>query len=176
MKKTLPFTEKQLREIIKKHPTPFHIYDEKAIRENARALKQAFAWNLGFKEFFAVKATPNPYLLKILKQEGFGADCSSMPELMLAEKVDIVGENIMFSSNDTPPEEFIAAKRLGALINLDDLTHLDYLEKIAGLPNLICFRYNPGPLKEGNAIIGKPEEAKYGCTKEQLFEGYRRFQ
>jgi diaminopimelate decarboxylase len=174
MKKTLPFTEEQLREIVKKYPTPFHIYDEKAIRENARALKQAFAWNPGFKEYFAVKATPNPYLLKILKQEGFGADCSSLPELMLAEKVGIEGENIMFSSNDTPPEEFVAAKRQGAIINLDDLLHLDFLEKTAGLPDLICFRYNPGPLKEGNAIIGKPEEAKYGCTKEQLFEGYRR--
>ncbi len=171
--KALPFTTEQLLEITRNHPTPFHIYDERAIRENARLLKRAFSWNPGFKEFFAVKATPNPYLIKILREEGFGTDCSSLPELLLSEKVGITGENIMFSSNDTPANEFVAAKKLGAIINLDDLSHLSYLEQTAGLPDLICFRYNPGPLKEGNAIIGKPEEAKYGCTKEQLFEGYR---
>ena len=173
MTKTLPFTQEQLVEIVRNHPTPFHIYDERAIRENARALKKAFAWNPGFKEFFAVKAAPNPFLMKILKHEGFGADCSSMPELLLAEKTGIVGEEIMFSSNDTPAEEFVEAMRLGAIINLDDLSHLSFLEEAAGLPGLICFRYNPGPLKEGNAIIGTPEEAKYGCTREQLIEGYR---
>jgi diaminopimelate decarboxylase len=174
MKKTLPFTQEQLNTIIEHYPTPVHIYDEKAIRANARALNQAFSWNPGFKEYFAVKAAPNPYLMKVLKQEGFGADCSSLTELLLAEKTDIVGEEIMFSSNDTPADEFIKAKELGAIINLDDINHLSFLEETAGLPELICFRYNPGPLKEGNAIIGHPEEAKYGFTREQLFEGYRR--
>ncbi len=174
MEKKHPFTREQLEEIAKSYSTPFHIYDEKAMRENARALKAAFSWNPGFKEYFAVKATPNPYILKILKSEGFGSDCSSLPELILSERVGIVGEDIMFSSNDTPKEEFIKAKALGAIINLDDLTHLDFLARSAGLPELICFRYNPGPLKAGNSIIGTPEEAKYGCTKEQLIEGYRR--
>lgn len=173
MKKTLPITEEILRRITKQFPTPFHLYDERAIRENARSLKKAFEWNPGFKEYFAVKAAPNPYLMKILKEEGFGADCSSLPELLLAEKTSIVGENIMFSSNDTPADEFVAAKKLGAFINLDDLSHFAFLEEVAGLPELLCFRYNPGPLKEGNAIIGSPEEAKYGCTREQLIEGYR---
>ena len=134
IEKRHPFTQEQLLEIARTHPTPFHIFDESAIRANARALKAAFAWNPGFKEYFAVKATPNPYIMKILKSEGFGSDCSSLPELMLSEKVGIVGEDIMFSSNDTPPDEFAKAKALGAIINLDDLTHLDFLEKSAGLP------------------------------------------
>ena len=171
--KDLPFTKEDILEIIKKYPTPFHIYDEKAILENARKMKAAFREVPGFKEFFAVKALPNPFILKILKDEGFGADCSSLPELILAEKAGIIGEDIMFSSNDTPSEEFVKAKELGAYINLDDISHIDYLEKHAGLPEIVCFRYNPGPLKEGNAIIGKPEEAKYGFTRDQLFEGYR---
>ena len=171
--KTVPFTKDQLKRITEKYPAPFHIYDEKAIRENAGALKTAFAWNEGFKEFFAVKAAPNPYLVKILKAEGFGTDCSSLPELLLAERVGMAGEEIMFSSNDTPAEEFVKAKELGGIINLDDITHLQFLEEHAGLPELICMRYNPGPLKEGNVIIGKPEEAKYGFTREQLFKGYR---
>ena len=171
--KLLPFTKKQLEAIIEKFPTPFHIYDEKAIRENARYFKKAFAWNKGFKEFFAVKAAPNPYLVKLLHAEGFGADCSSLAELMLAQKTGITGEEIMFSSNDTPAEDFLLAKKLQAIINLDDISHIDYLDKSAGLPALICFRYNPGPLKKGNVIIGHPEEAKYGFTREQLFEGYR---
>ncbi|MCG6534379.1 MAG: diaminopimelate decarboxylase [Syntrophales bacterium LBB04] len=171
--KVLPFTKNQLEEIIKKYPTPFHIYDEKAIRENARAFKNAFSWNEGFKEFFAVKAAPNPYLMKILHKEGFGADCSSLAELIMAEKTGIVGAEIMFSSNDTPAEEFVKARELKATINLDDITHIAYLEKCAGLPELICFRYNPGPLKKGNIIIGHPEEAKYGFTREQLFAGYK---
>ncbi len=173
MRKTLPFTEAALRQIIENHSTPFHIYDEKGIRENARNLKAAFSWNPGFKEYFAVKAAPNPYLMKLLKAEGFGADCSSLPELMLSERTGIVGDDIMFTSNDTPAEEFRKAKALNAIINLDDITHLPFLEETTGLPELICFRYNPGPLKAGNAIIGTPEEAKYGFTKEQLFEGYR---
>ncbi len=171
--KTLPFTGEKLAAILEKHPTPFHLYDEAAIRRNARALSEAFSWNPGFKEYFAVKATPNPYLLKLLAKEGFGADCSSLPELVLAERVGVVGEDIMFTSNDTPPEEFQKAKELGAIINLDDVSHIPFLEACAGIPDTICFRYNPGPRKKGNVIIGHPEEAKYGFTREQLFEGYR---
>jgi diaminopimelate decarboxylase len=171
--KLLPFTKAQIEKIIEKYPTPFHLYDEKAIRQNARDFKKAFAWNEGFKEFFAVKAAPNPYLMKILHKEGFGSDCSSLAELLLAQKVGITGEEIMFSSNDTPAAEFIKAKDLRATINLDDISHIAYLEKYAGLPSLVCFRYNPGPLKKGNHIIGHPEEAKYGFTREQLFEGYK---
>ncbi len=169
----LPFTRKQIEAVECTLPTPFHIYDEAGIRANARRLKAAFAWNPGFKEYFAVKACPNPFLLKILKAEGFGADCSSLPELLLAERVGITGEEIMFTSNDTPADEFVAAHKLGAILNLDDLTHLPFLEQAAGLPKLLCFRYNPGLLKGGNAIIGHPEEAKYGFTREQLFDGYR---
>lgn len=171
--KTLPFTKKQLAEIIKKYPTPFHIYDEKAIRENAREFKKAFSWNEGFKEFFAVKAAPNPYLMTILHKEGFGADCSSLAELILAQKTGITGEEVMFTSNDTPAAEFVKAEELQAIINLDDISHIAYLEKYAGLPSLICFRYNPGKLKKGNLIIGHPEEAKYGFTRDQLIEGYK---
>jgi len=172
--KKLPFTKEQIEKIIEKYPTPFHIYDEKGIRENAKKLNKAFSWNKGFKEFFAVKACPNPYILKILKEEGFGADCSSLPELVLSEKAGIIGENIMFTSNETPAHEYKKAYELGSIINLDDITHISYLENTLGkLPELLCFRYNPGPLREGNAIIGKPEEAKYGFTKPQLFEGYK---
>lgn len=171
--KRLPFSKKQLQDIMEKYPTPFHIYDEKAIRKNARNFKKAFSWNKGFKEFFAVKAAPNPYLMKILYNEGFGADCSSLAELTMAQKTGIVGEDIMFSSNDTPVDDFLLAKKLKAIINLDDISHIDYLDQLAGLPSLICFRYNPGPLKKGNVIIGHPEEAKYGFTRDQLFEGYR---
>jgi len=171
--KELPFTQQKIAGIIAEHPTPFHLYDRKGIIDNARCLKKAFSRVHGFKEFFAVKALPNPYIMKILKEEGFGADCSSMAELLLAEKAGIAGEDIMFSSNDTPAEEFIKARELGAIINLDDISHIEFLEKTAGLPELICCRYNPGPLKEGNAIIGNPQEAKYGFTREQLFEGYR---
>jgi diaminopimelate decarboxylase len=171
--KLLPFTKNQIEEIIKIYPTPFHIYDEKAIRENARIFKNSFSWNEGFKEFFAVKATPNPYLLKILHEEGFGADCSSLAELIMAQKTGITGEEIMFTSNDTPADEFLRAKELQAIINLDDISHIAYLERYAGLPSLICFRYNPGPLKKGNLIIGHPEEAKYGFTRDQLITGYK---
>ena len=172
--KTLPFTNAQLAEWVQAWPTPFHIYDEKAIRVNARRLKAAFAWNKGFHEYFAVKAAPNPHLMALLREEGFGSDCSSMAELVLAQAVGNVGEDIMFTSNDTPAEEFRRAFELGAIINLDDITHLDFLEKSLGgkLPDLLCCRYNPGPLKGGNAIIGKPEEAKYGFTREQLFDAY----
>jgi diaminopimelate decarboxylase len=173
MTKTLPFSYDSLNEIIKKYPTPFHIYDEKAMRANARSLIKAFSWAPEFKEYFAVKAAPNPYLMKALKEEGFGADCSSLSELLLSEKVGIIGENIMFSSNDTPADEFVKAAQLGAIINLDDITHIEFIEKAAGIPQIACFRYNPGPLREGNSIIGKPEEAKYGFTREQLLLGYK---
>ena len=171
--KKIPLTKQKLKTVTQQFPTPFHLYDEKAIRENARRLKKAFAWNAGFKEYFAVKAAPNPYLMKILKEEGFGSDCSSYPELLLSEKCGIVGEEIIFTSNDTPVYEFKKAKELGAIINLDDISHIAYLEEHVGLPELVCFRYNPGALKGGNAIIGHPEEAKYGFTREQLFDGYR---
>ena len=172
--KSLPCSEAQLRAIASKWPTPFHLYDEKAIRANARRLKAAFAWNKGFRNFFAVKAAPNPFLMRVLQEEGFGADCSSLPELLLSQQVGLDGEAIMFTSNDTPAEEFVHAVEMGANVNLDDLSHIAFLEQACGkLPELVCFRYNPGPLKGGNAIIGKPEEAKYGFTREQLFEGYR---
>lgn len=172
-KKTVPFSREKLDAIIQNHPTPFHIYDERKIRENARSLIRAFSWNKGFREYFAVKAAPNPFLMKMLAAEGFGADCSSLPELMIAERTGVTGEDIMFTSNDTPSEEFVEAHRLGAIINLDDISHIPFLEHCAGLPDIICCRYNPGPLKKGNIIIGHPEEAKYGFTREQLFEGYR---
>jgi diaminopimelate decarboxylase len=168
-----PFIREQIEKIISKYPTPFHIYDEKGIRDNAARLVAAFAWASGFKEYFAVKACPNPYIMKILKEEGFGSDCSSMAELVMAERVGITGENIFFSSNDTPASEYIKARALGAIINLDDISHIPFLEKHAGIPDVISFRYNPGTLRGGNAIIGKPEEAKYGFTREQLFDGYR---
>jgi diaminopimelate decarboxylase len=171
-KKTLPFNKAQIENIIKRYPTPFHIYDERGIRENAENLKSAFSW-ANFKEFFAIKATPNPYILKIMKEIGFGADCSSLPELIIAEKTGIAGEEIMFSSNDTPAYEYVKAKELGAIINLDDISHIDFLEKHAGFPEIISFRYNPGPLRKGNPIIGDPVESKYGFTRPQLFEGYK---
>ena len=171
--KTLPFTNDQLEAIAREYSTPFHIYDEKAIRANARRLKSAFAWNKGFHEYFAVKAAPNPHLMQILREEGFGSDCSSMAELVLAKAVGNVGEDIMFTSNDTPDAEFQKAKELGAIINLDDITHIAAVERACGsLPELMCCRWNPGPLKGGNAIIGKPEEAKYGFTTEQLYDAY----
>lgn len=172
--KKLPFNKKKIVEVVSKHATPFHVYDEGGIRENARKFKAAFGILPGFKEFFAVKALPNPFILKILKQEGFGTDCSSYPELLLAEKIGISGENIMFSSNDTPVNEYKKAKELGAIINLDDISHIEFLEKNVGMPDLICFRYNPGPARKGNVIIGDPKEAKYGFTREQLFEGYEK--
>lgn len=179
--KNLPFDKKQIEEIIKKNPTPFNLYDEKAIRANAKRFYQAFSWAPNFKNYFAVKALPNPYILKILKEEGMGADCSSLPELILSEKVGIRGEEIMFTSNNTPAKEFVKAKELGAIINLDDITHIKMLEETVGIPEVICFRYNPGSLRQdgvnnssgGNMLIGKPEEFKYGLTKDQLFEAYK---
>ncbi|MEL7563567.1 MAG: diaminopimelate decarboxylase [Dehalobacterium sp.] len=175
--KKIPFTKKQLEDIIAEFGTPFHIYVEQDIRENAQKLKKAFSWAPKFKEHFAVKATPNPFILKLLKEEGFGADCSSLSELILAEKAGIKKEDIVLSSNDTPAEEFQKAIELGAIINLDDISHIDYLEKWAGFPDLISFRYNPGALREGgNDIIGKPEEAKYGLTREQIFSAFQMMQ
>jgi len=172
-RKTLPFSESQIRDIVSQYPTPFHIYDQRGMRQTVRDLYAAFSWCEEFREYFAVKATPNPYLLEILKAEGCGADCSSLTELALSHAVGIDGENIMYTSNNTPVKEYQRAKELGALINVDDLTHLQYIDEHVGLPAVISFRYNPGPLREGNAIIGKPEEAKYGFMREQLFDGYR---
>ncbi len=178
MNKSLPFSKEKVQQIKQSFPTPFHIYDEQGLRSHAKHFKKAFSIFPGFKEYFAVKATPNPILMKILKDEGFGADCSSLAELILSEKVGITGENIMFTSNDTEIGEFAKARSLGAIINLDDIKHIDFIEQGLGegLPELVCFRYNPGPLREGNAIIGDPKEAKYGFTREQLFEGYKKCQ
>jgi Diaminopimelate decarboxylase len=171
-----PFvTQDQLLEITKQYPTPFHIYDEKGIRENAKKLNQAFSWNKGFKEYFAVKATPNPYIINILKEEGCGVDCSSMTELMMAEALGFSGDGIMFSSNATPPEEFVKAAELNSFINLDDYTHIDFLEKVTGIPETICCRFNPGGVfKTSNGIMDNPGDAKYGFTKEQLIDGFKR--
>lgn len=168
-----PFiTHEKLEEIISQYKTPFHLYDEKGIRENAKKVNQAFYWNKGFKEYFAIKATPNPVILKLLKEEGCGVDCSSMTELMMAEAVGFQGREIMFSSNATPAEEFIYAKKLGAIINLDDFTHIDFLEEHAGLPETICLRFNPGgDFVISNQIMDTPGEAKYGLTKQQLLRG-----
>lgn len=172
-----PFvTLEKLKEIDKTYPTPYHLYDEKGIKENAMRLKDAFSWNKGFKEYFAVKATPNPFILNILKECGCGVDCSSLTELMMSEKLGFYGDDIMFSSNDTPAEEFILAKKLDAQINLDDITHIDFMEKKAGgVPEKICCRFNPGGMfKISTTIMDNPGEAKYGFTKEQLLEGCKR--
>ena len=170
-----PFvTKEQLEDIVKQYPTPFHLYDEKGIRENARKVKQAFSWNKGYKEYFAVKATPNPYILQILHEEGFGCDCSSFTELMMSEACGITGEEIMFSSNATPAKEFEYARELGAIINLDDITHIDFLEQHGGIPETISCRYNPGGVfKMSNGIMDNPGDAKYGLTTEQMFEAFR---
>lgn len=171
-----PFvTKEKLEEIIKTYPTPFHIYDEKGIRENAKALKEAFSWNKGFKEYFAVKATPNPYLIDILREVDCGCDCSSLTELMLSEAMGLKGEDIMFSSNETPAEEYAYAYKLGAIINLDDITHIEFLENIVGqLPETMSCRYNPGGVfKISNSIMDNPGDAKYGMTTEQIFDAYR---
>ena len=177
MDKHFPLNNNELKELIKKFPTPFYLYDEKAIRENMREFTKAFSIFPIFREHFAVKACPNPYILKILESEGCGADCSSMPELMLSEISGIKGEKVIFTSNDTPAEEYLLAYKQGNIINLDDITHIEFLKDTLGgkLPETICFRYNPGQAKQGcnSFFIGKPEEAKYGLTHEQIIEAYK---
>lgn len=171
-----PFVSlEQLNDIVSDYPTPFHLYDEKGIRENARRLKEAFAWNKGFKEYFAVKATPNPSILRILKEEGFGVDCSTNTELLMSEMSGFKGDEIMFTSNVTPKEDFELAANMGAIINLDDITHIEFLEKaIAGIPETISCRYNPGgDFAINNTIMDTPHEAKYGFTRRQLTEGFK---
>ena len=175
MNKT-PFVSKEkIEEIVKEYPTPFHIYDEAGIRKNAKAMQEAFAWNKGFKEYFAVKANPNPHLIGILNEYGCGCDCSSMSELMLSKAMGITGSNIMFSSNATPAEEFAYAAKLGATINLDDFTHIEFLEQTIGyIPETISCRYNPGGVFEVcNGIMDNPGDAKYGFTPEQMVEGFK---
>ena len=175
MEKKTFVTKEQLDEIIKKYPTPFHLYDEKGIRDNVRAVNEAFSWNKGFREYFAVKANPNPFLIDILREYGCGCDCSSYTELMLSEAMGCRGDDIMFSSNDTPAEDYVYAEKLGATINLDDFTHIEFLEKTIGyIPKRISCRYNPGGVFEmGNGIMDNPGDAKYGMTTEQMFEAFR---
>ena len=172
--KKFPLTKEETLRLIERYPTPFHLYDEAKIRANFRRLRETFAWAPSFREHFAVKALPNPRIVQLLHEDGAGTDCSSIPELIISAAAGVKGEEIMLTSNDTPYEEFQKAIELGAGITLDALSPLDYMAKHAGLPNLLCFRYNPGNLVEGNDIIGKPVEAKYGLTREQMFEGYRR--
>ena len=177
-----PFvTLEQLQDITRQYPTPFHLYDERGIRENARALKAAFAWNPGYTEYFAVKATPNPQILKILREEGCGVDCSSLCELMMSDRCGFRGGEIMFSSNDTPAEEFVLAEKLGATINLDDITHVEFLKSTLGyIPKKISCRYNPGGVfqvgesEEGFQVMDNPGEAKYGMTRPQIAQAFRR--
>ncbi len=171
--KSIPFTSEQLEQIIKKFPTPFHIYDESGMRKSCRELNHTFDWSPGFKEYYAVKALPNPSILALVHSEGFGVDCSSLAELVLAERVGFKGNDIMFTANDMPKEDMVKALELGAIINLDDISHIEFIEECGKMPDLLCFRYNPGAAREGNAIIGKPEEAKYGLTYDQMFEAYR---
>lgn len=172
--KKLPIGHGQMLELASHMETPFYLYDETAIIEHARRFRKLFAWAPGFCNYYAVKACPNPAILKLLAQEGFGADCSSLPELLLSKASGITGKKIMFTSNDTPPEEFKAAYEAGAIINLDDITHIEALEQAVGtLPDTICFRYNPGPDRTGNAIIGNPVEAKYGVTTSQIVDCYK---
>ena len=173
MKKTF-VNLKQLEEIVEKYPTPFHLYDEKGIRKNVRRLRQSFAWNKGFKEYFAVKATPNPAILRILREEGCGADCSSYTELLMADAVGFKGDEIMFSSNVTPREDFALARKLDVIINLDDITHIDFLESISGIPETISCRFNPGgAFIIDNQIMDNPQQAKYGFTRPQMAEGFK---
>mmetsp|Transcript_95586 Transcript_95586/g.276076 ORF Transcript_95586/g.276076 Transcript_95586/m.276076 type:complete len:467 (-) Transcript_95586:57-1457(-) len=169
-----PWTQEQIVNLADKLPTPFHIYDEQGIRDTVRGLNAAFSWCPGYRNHFAVKATPNPYILQVLKEEGCGTDCSSIAELVLSEQMGFTGEEIMFTSNNTPLKEFQKAKQLGAIVNLDDLSHVDFLHRRDGLPEMVSFRFNPGPGRTGNVIIGDPKEAKFGCTTAQLLEGYKK--
>ncbi len=172
--RALPFNKEELEAIVQKYPTPFHIYDEAGIRKNVLRLQEAFAWNNGFREYFAVKALPNPAIMKLLHSIGCGMDCSSMTELLLSRAVGITGTDIMFSSNDTPAEEFRLAREMGVLINLDDITHIPFLAENGGIPKVISCRFNPGgEFMLGNTIMGNPGEAKYGFTRAQLSEGFR---
>ena len=173
--KPLPFTRDFIENLTERYPTPFYLYDERTLRRTAQNFANAFAWNPDFKEYFAVKANPNPALLEILHSENFGGDCSSLPELVLCQRVGITGENIMFTSNNTPAAEYVKANELDAIINLDDITHIDFLEKSLGgsLPELLSFRWNPGNLRDVQSVIGNPVEAKYGLTTEQMFEAYK---
>jgi len=175
MPNSLPFDRNFVEKLTERYPTPFYLYDERTLRRTARHFNDAFAWNPGFKEYFAVKANPNPEILKILKSENFGGDCSSLPELILCERVGITGENIMFTANNTPASEFIKASELGAIVNLDDVTHIDFLEQCRGgsLPEALSFRWNPGELRNVESVIGNPVEAKYGLTTEQMFDAYK---
>ena len=169
MKKTPFITLDKAQEIIRQIPTPFHLYDEAGIRRNARALKAAFSWNKGFREYFAVKATPNPYILKVLHEEGCGCDCATYSELLLAEAVGITGHDVMFSSNVTPEKDMRKAREMGAYINLDDATYVDFLEKLGPVPETVCLRYNPGgSFSLGNTIMDMPRDAKYGMTEDQM--------
>lgn len=176
MSEKIPFVNKeQLEDIASRYATPFYLYDEKGIRETARRVNKAFSWNKGFKEYFAVKATPTPGILKILHEEGCGADCSSYTELLMADAAGFKGDEIMFSSNDTPAEDFQLARKLNATINLDDITHIDFLERVADIPDTVCCRYNPGGhFAIANNIMDNPGDAKYGMTREQLTEAYKR--
>lgn len=175
MSKKIPFvTKEQLEKIVSQYPTPFHLYDEVGIRRTARLVNKAFSWNKGFKEYFAVKATPNPYLLQILREEGCGADCSSYTELQMSDAVGFKESEIMFSSNATPAEDFKLARKLNVNINLDDITHIDFLEKVADIPETVCCRYNPGGhFAIANTIMDNPGDAKYGMTHEQIIEAYK---
>jgi diaminopimelate decarboxylase len=176
MIKQLPFDKTKIDEIAKTYPTPFHIYDEHALRERVRALKAAFSWNKGYREYYAVKACPNPILLQILMEEGCGLDCSSYAELLLAKAVGAVGTDIMFSANAMPAGEFVFARKLGAYINLDDYSHIDFLKENGGIPETVSCRFNPGEFRFGNAIMGNPAEAKFGFTREQLTKGFLKLQ
>lgn len=174
MPRPFPLTAEQLRELADQFPTPFYLYDEAGIRETCRELNRAFKWTEGFRNYYAVKALPNPHVLKIVREEGMGADCSSKAELFLSQLTGLSGEQVMFTSNNTPITEYMVAKELGAILNLDDISHIDFIHEQIGLPELVSFRFNPGAAREGNVIIGRPEEAKYGFTESQLFDGYRR--
>lgn len=176
MPRPFPMSPEQLQELTDQYPTPFYVYDEAGIRETCRQLTEAFAWAEGYRNYYAVKALPNPHILEVVRSEGMGADCSSQPELFLSQMVGLSGEEVMFTSNNTPIEEYSAAKDLGAILNLDDISHIDFVHDQIGLPDLVSFRFNPGSAREGNVIIGNPEEAKYGFTEAQLFDGYRRLQ
>ena len=176
MSKKVPYiTKEKAEQIAKKFPTPFYLYDEAGIRRTARLVNRAFNWNKGFKEYFAVKATPNPYILQILKEEGCGADCSSLTELEMSHAVGLTGTDVMFSSNETPVEDMQLAKKMGVIINLDDLTHVDFLEEVAGIPETICCRFNPGGhFAIANSIMDNPGDSKYGMTRSQMVEAYKK--